>query len=165
MSKSPLRFLSYSNVMATLAVFIALGGSAYALSLGKGDVKSKHIAKNAVRSAHVKDRALLLKDIKGGQELLGSRGYAQIDGSGWNEAASKGVVSAGHPSPTLANYERYWCFNLTFKPKNAVATPAFGSASTVLGIIDNPSSYCPPAQSDAGVHTFGSGGTFYVAFN
>lgn len=33
--------LSYANVMATLAVFIALGGGAYAISLSKNSVKSK----------------------------------------------------------------------------------------------------------------------------
>src|SRR5919106_6799912 len=38
--------LSYANVMATIAVFIALGGSAYALT--RGEVKTKHIAAKAV---------------------------------------------------------------------------------------------------------------------
>jgi hypothetical protein len=40
--------LTYANVMATLAVFIALGGGAYALS--RGEVKSKHIATGAVKA-------------------------------------------------------------------------------------------------------------------
>jgi hypothetical protein len=38
--------LSYANVMATIAVFVALGGSAYALT--RGEVKTKHIAARAV---------------------------------------------------------------------------------------------------------------------
>ena len=42
--------LTYSNVMATLAVFLVLGGGAYAASkIGPND-----IAKNAVRSKHIK---------------------------------------------------------------------------------------------------------------
>ena len=44
--------LTYANVMATAAMFIALGGSAWALS--RGEVKSKHIATNAVKSKHIK---------------------------------------------------------------------------------------------------------------
>src|SRR5262245_66197736 len=40
--------LSYANVMATIAVFIALGGGAYALT--RGEVKSKHIATGAVKA-------------------------------------------------------------------------------------------------------------------
>jgi hypothetical protein len=43
--------LTYANVMATLAVFIALGGGAYALS--RGEVKSKHIKKDAVKAKHI----------------------------------------------------------------------------------------------------------------
>lgn len=45
------RGLSYSNVMATLAVFIALGGGAYALT--RGEVKSRHIAPDAVKAKHI----------------------------------------------------------------------------------------------------------------
>ena len=33
--------LTYANVMATIAVFIALGGGAYAITLKKNSVKSK----------------------------------------------------------------------------------------------------------------------------
>ena len=43
--------LTYANVMATLAMFIALGGGAYALS--RGEVKSKHIAPDAVKAKHI----------------------------------------------------------------------------------------------------------------
>ena len=43
--------LSYANVMATLALFVALGGGAYALS--RGEVKSKHIARDAVKAKHI----------------------------------------------------------------------------------------------------------------
>jgi hypothetical protein len=45
------RRLSYANVMATLAVFIALGGGAYALS--RGEVKSRNIAPDAVKAKHI----------------------------------------------------------------------------------------------------------------
>jgi hypothetical protein len=43
--------LTYANVMATLAVFIALGGGAYALS--RGEVKSRNIAPDAVKAKHI----------------------------------------------------------------------------------------------------------------
>ncbi len=45
------RHFSYANVMATIAVFIALGGGAYALS--RGEVKSKNIARDAVKAKHI----------------------------------------------------------------------------------------------------------------
>ena len=48
--------LSYANVIATVALFIALGGSAYALS--RGEVKSKHLANNAVTTKKIKNNAV-----------------------------------------------------------------------------------------------------------
>jgi hypothetical protein len=43
--------LTYANAMATIAVFIALGGGAYALS--RGEVKSRNIASDAVKARHI----------------------------------------------------------------------------------------------------------------
>ena len=40
--------LSYANVLATVAVFLALGGGAYALSLPRNSVGTKQIKKHAV---------------------------------------------------------------------------------------------------------------------
>lgn len=52
--------LSYANVMATFAVFIALGGSSYAaLQIDSGD-----IANNSVRSADVRNRTLSDRDVR-----------------------------------------------------------------------------------------------------
>jgi hypothetical protein len=52
--------LSYANVMATIAVFIALGGSSYAaLRIDSGD-----IANNSVRSVDVRNRTLSDRDVK-----------------------------------------------------------------------------------------------------
>lgn len=55
--------LTYANVMATVAVFIALGGGAYALTLKKNSVKSKHIKDGQVKSADVADDDLIGTDI------------------------------------------------------------------------------------------------------
>jgi hypothetical protein len=56
--------LSYANLMATVAVFIALGGGAYAaLSLPAGSVGSKQIAKNAVRAKQIAKRAVRKKEL------------------------------------------------------------------------------------------------------
>jgi hypothetical protein len=77
--------LTYANVVATLALFIALGGSSYAaISLSNNSVKSKHIAegavkrsdigKGAVNSAKVADLSLLAEDFKAGQLPAGPQG-------------------------------------------------------------------------------------------
>lgn len=80
--------LSYANVMATIALFIALGGSSYAaVQLTKDSVRSKHIkngqvksadlGKNVVNSAKVADGSLLRGDFAAGHlpaGPLGARG-------------------------------------------------------------------------------------------
>jgi hypothetical protein len=56
--------ISFSNVVAVLALFIALGGSAYAATqLKKNSVGTKQLKKNAVNGSKVKDQSLTGKDI------------------------------------------------------------------------------------------------------
>ena len=59
------RRLSYANVMATIAVFVALGGSAYAVTqLPKNSVGSKQLKKNSVTAAKIKDGTITGQKIK-----------------------------------------------------------------------------------------------------
>jgi hypothetical protein len=45
------RHLTFANVVSMIALFVALGGGAYALS--RGEVKSRNIAKDAVKARHI----------------------------------------------------------------------------------------------------------------
>ena len=53
--------LSYANIVASLALFIALGGSAYAVATGA--IGSREIRDNSVRSRDVRTNALTARDI------------------------------------------------------------------------------------------------------
>src|SRR4051812_16235113 len=67
--------LSYANVIGTLALFLALGGGAYAaFKLPDNSVGSRQIKANAVKSSKVKDGSLLAGDFKAGQLPKGDRG-------------------------------------------------------------------------------------------
>ena len=77
--------LTYANVMATLALFVALGGSSYAaVKLAANSVSSKHIKNgqvktadlggNSVLSTKVKDGSLLASDFAPGQLPKGDQG-------------------------------------------------------------------------------------------
>jgi hypothetical protein len=79
--------LSYANVVATIALFAALGGGAYAATeLSRNSVRSKHIkngqvkrpdlARDSVTSPKVRDGALLASDFKAGQLPQGAQGVA-----------------------------------------------------------------------------------------
>lgn len=53
------RKLTYANVMATIAVFVALGGAGYAaVKLPKNSVGTKQIKNNAITGAKIKDGAV-----------------------------------------------------------------------------------------------------------
>ncbi len=57
--------LTYSNVVATLAIFIALGGISYAATnLPKNSVGSKQLKKNAVTAKKIKKKAVTSSKIK-----------------------------------------------------------------------------------------------------
>lgn len=67
--------LTYANVMATIAVFIALGGASYAATqLPKNSVGAKQLKKNAVTSTKVKDGSLKAGDFAAGQIPKGPQG-------------------------------------------------------------------------------------------
>lgn len=67
--------LTYANVVATIALFCALGGGAYAATqLPKNSVGTKQLKKDAVNSNKVKDGSLLGKDFKAGQLPAGKDG-------------------------------------------------------------------------------------------
>ena len=97
--------LSYANVMATIAVFVALGGSAYAaIQLPKNSVGSKQLKKNAVTTAKVKDGAITGQKIK--LSTLGtvpSAGSAATAGSaGTAGKATDADALGGKPASAFA---------------------------------------------------------------
>jgi len=75
---------TFSNVVSLLALFLALSGGAYALTLPRNSVGAKQLKnhavsssklrKNAVTSSKVKDRSLLAKDFRAGQLPNGATG-------------------------------------------------------------------------------------------
>lgn len=70
--------LTYANVVATIALFCALAGGAYAagVDLPSRSVGNKQLKRNAVTAAKVKDHSLLLKDFEPGQIPAAERGPA-----------------------------------------------------------------------------------------
>lgn len=81
---------TYANVTATLALVVALSGTAYAAGLPKHSVGTKQLKKNAVTSVIVKDGTVTSGD-------LADQGVEPADLS----AASRALAATGPVSPTL----------------------------------------------------------------
>ena len=121
MRKRVIDRLTYANVMATVAVFVAFGGGAYAVGLAKNSVKSKHIKDGAVKtaelgpdsvtSAKVAAGALLASDFANGELPAGARGpegpqgergpagVAGPTGATGSRAPRVRTATTAHPTP------------------------------------------------------------------
>jgi hypothetical protein len=81
--------------MATIAVFVALGGSSYAaVTLKRNSVKGRNIAKNAVTSPKVKNGSLLRRDFKAGQLPAGVQGPKGDKGDKGDQGDRAQVIGA-----------------------------------------------------------------------
>jgi hypothetical protein len=71
--------LTYGNVIATIALFVALGGSSYAaITLPRNSVGANQLRTGSVRSSEVKDRTLNARDLsQAARRFLRSQDGAQ----------------------------------------------------------------------------------------
>lgn len=135
------RHLTYANTMATVAVFIALGGASYAaVTLPKNSVGGAQIKRNAVTGAKVrnssltggdvKNRSLTAADFKG--SVRGPQGPAGPTG-GTGAKGDTGVK--GDRGPAGAT-------NVVVRRKSAGALPA--------GAFTNDFALCQPGERATG---------------
>ena len=96
--KARVRRPTYSEVVATAALFIALGGVSYAaIKVPNDSVGTKQLKKNAVTSKKVKNRSLLAADFKAGQLPSGPAGPTGSAGQ-TGEAGEKGATGLRGPT-------------------------------------------------------------------
>jgi hypothetical protein len=84
------RHLTYANVVASLALFIALGGGAYA---------ALNLPKNSVTTVQVKNGSLLAKDFQRGQLKAGPRGPQGTSGADGAKGATGPAGKDGAQGP------------------------------------------------------------------
>jgi Collagen triple helix repeat (20 copies) len=88
--------LTYANLLATLALFVALGGSSYAaVKLAPGSIGNKELRNGAVTSDKVKKGSLQARDFKAGQLPRGATGPQGPAGPQGPQGATGGQGLAG----------------------------------------------------------------------
>jgi hypothetical protein len=157
--------LTYANVTATLALFIALGGSSYAaLSLPRNSVGSAQIRRNAVNSRHIRNGAVHLGDIAKStrQALRGNAGPPGPTGPAaakfFAAVASNGTALRGNATSAAHTAQGSGIYTIGFA--QSVSACVY---SATLGTTDG--SATTPGRvtvTDAGgrveVHTFDASG-------
>lgn len=110
------RHLSVANVLSCIALFVALGGSAYAaVKLKPNQVKAVNIAKQAVTNAKIKTQAVTSGKIKNGGVVNADLGAGAVSSSKLaKEAVASGAIA-----------------------KKAVTEAKLGPESVATGKIDN----------------------------
>jgi hypothetical protein len=92
--------LTYANVMASLALFVALGGVSWAaVTLPANSVGKRQLMRDAVTSEKVANRSLKAKDFAAGQLPMGRRGPAGPAGPAGaaGERGDRGDAGAAGP--------------------------------------------------------------------
>lgn len=157
--------LTYANVMATFAVFIALGGTSYAaIALSRNSVRTQHIAPGAVTGSDIRDGAVrnteiavsavtgteirdnsvTADDLEGGG--LGEPvGYAYVAGGNVVAARSQEIAAGNVRVAEDAAGPVFCIVSLPFSPKVVIATlgPEGPVLSTSIHAELGGSSPCP----------------------
>lgn len=91
----PARHINYANVVATMALFIALGGISWAAATAPNNsVAAKSIKKNAVTNSKIKNNAVTSRKIKSSSVLSSDVKNDALTGEDINEGTLATVPSA-----------------------------------------------------------------------
>jgi hypothetical protein len=140
--------LTYANVVATLALFIALGGSSYAAltitgkSVKDSSLTGRDVKNSSLTSSDIRDRSLLSKDFKAGQLPAGARGAQGPQGiagpPGPATGAAGGALTGSYPNPGLAAPEAFHLVGGSGEPGFLNGWVAVGGGSSTPGFYKDP---------------------------
>ena len=95
--------LSYANVIASLALFLALGGTSYAVhqigssQIRNNSIRSRDIRNNDIRSRDIRNHSLFRKDFKRGQLHRGVGSYVVAHTTSNRTSGRKDVTATCPP--------------------------------------------------------------------
>jgi len=133
--KSRLPKLTYSNVIASLALFIALGGAAVAAGLPKNSVGANQLKRGAVTAAKLKKAAVTSGKLAPKSVIAGKLGAnAVLPGNIGNGAITSDKIGAG---AVIANSIKNNVVTTNKLNNKAVTTDKLGNESVTTPILAN----------------------------
>jgi hypothetical protein len=100
--------LTYANVMATVAVFIALGGASYAaIKVPKNSVGAKQIKKNAVKASEIANSSVGTEEVANGELLSEDFAPGQIPAAPPGQGSPNLFASIRDPDASEAANVQY----------------------------------------------------------
>jgi hypothetical protein len=154
------KHLTYANVVATLALFSALGGGAYAATritgrdVVDGSLSGVDVRNGSLTGNDVRDASLLARDFRPGQLPRGATGaqgpagpqgaagpqgvpgtaraFAVVNADGTLAPGAKGVVSSRREQSGLSTF---YCVRFDFAPTVILATPTTITAAAIPATV------------------------------
>jgi hypothetical protein len=157
--------LTYSNVIATIALFIALGGAAVAAGLPKNSVGSKQLKRGAVTAAKLKKAAVTSAKLAPKSVIAGKLGpNAVLPGNIGNGAITSDKIGAG---AVIANSIKNNAVTTAKLNSKAVTTDKLAAGSVTNPILANGSVTPAKLSNEFGpiVATLKSGQTLRGVFD
>jgi hypothetical protein len=132
--------LSYANVVATLALFIALGGGAYAATVKHNSVTTKSVKNGSLKGVDVKDNNLTSKDVDESTLRLTCPSDTLLAGGTCIEKTTRAAqgldgamgvcAAAGRRLPTPAEYDALTALPGIVLDGNGEQTTVYGAGDT-----------------------------------
>jgi hypothetical protein len=152
--------------MATIAVFLAIGGGVAWAALAADSVKSRHIANGQVRGVDVDPAQVQLRV---GEECPSGEAIRVIDGAGSVicEVDDTGVSDSGPPAGAVSFFNLSacpsgWTELTAAKGRYLVGLPSGGTLSSAVGTALTNGENRPVGQHNHGVSDPGHSHYFYI---
>ncbi len=148
--------ITYANVVGTLALFVALGGTSYAAIV----VTGKNIKDSTITTKDVKNQSLLAADFKPGQVPQGPQGERGLPGepgqTGPPGEDGENGLDATAPSGAVMHFDLAscptgWTELTSARGRYIVGLPVGGTRGAVVGTALSPQEDRPVGRHSHGV--------------
>jgi hypothetical protein len=127
--------LTYSNVIATMALFLALGGVAVAAGLPKNSVGPKQLKRGAVTAAKIRKQAVTTAKLANGAVTIGKLGPNSV---GPNNIGNGAITTPKlGPNSVIASTIKNSVITTNKLNNEAVTAPKLGKEAVATAKLDN----------------------------